>query len=608
MMRDTVEVAQTDERSCMRMHRSGSGYVQRRVRASSDGYVTARLHASGGEWDLAVFKRSGGRAIASSAYRGINEVAGGFVRRGQRLTLQACRRSGEGETAVVRLDMAEIELSDRPDPPRLVRVTTPTPHSKDKLLRLDLDVTEEAGDTYVFVVLHGPVDARKLRRAGFEYIVLVEDMSAELSAAQAPPAMPSGRTSYRHLADYSLDMQQLAATNPDLVKPITLPHPSWEGRPVEGLEITTDPNARDGKPVFVMLGLHHAREWPSGEMTIEYAYDLIQRYRAGDQVAQALVENSRLIIVPVVNPDGFEVSRESSPTFGAFYQRKNCRPDPNPGTCAQRAFMNLWPGVDVNRNYGDLWGGIGSSDQLVSEVTRGPEPFSEPEAQNVRELVSSRQVVMLVTNHTTGRKILRQPGLNTEPPTRDEELYRQVGDDMAAENGFVNRFSWQLYNHVGTTDGWVYYATGALAYVFESHSGSFAPEYSQVIGEYRGVGGLGGNSGAFTAAHRSAIARSRHSVVAGTSTPGAILRLEKTVETPTSIGPSIRDELRTEIEIPASGQFEWHMNPSTSPRATQPEAWTVTCEPPGGRPVEIGTLEIARGEIRRGDLSCKEDR
>ena len=168
-------------------------------------------------------------------------------------------------------------------------------------------------------------------------------------------------------------MKALALANPDLVKPITLAHTSRQGRPVEGLEITTNPTARDGKPVYLQLGMHHAREWPSAEHTLEWAYELIQDYRAGDARTRTLVESVRTIIVPVVNPDGFNFSREDGQTKGhgggfsgfnasdAEFHRKNC----SAASCVVNG------GVDLNRNYGDLWGGPGATSNPAVETYRG---------------------------------------------------------------------------------------------------------------------------------------------------------------------------------------------------------------------------------------------
>ena len=56
---------------------------------------------------------------------------------------------------------------------------------------------------------------------------------------------------------------------------------------IRGIEVTVDAdNVKDGKPTFLLMGAHHAREWPSAEHTIEFAFDLLQSYEAGDARAR----------------------------------------------------------------------------------------------------------------------------------------------------------------------------------------------------------------------------------------------------------------------------------------------------------------------------------
>ena len=99
---------------------------------------------------------------------------------------------------------------------------------------------------------------------------------------------------------------------PSLARPITLNNRSVLGRDVNGVEISANAhNTADGKPVFLIMGVHHAREWPSGEHTLEFAYDLLESY-GRDARATRLLESTRTIVVPVVNPDGFTISREAA--------------------------------------------------------------------------------------------------------------------------------------------------------------------------------------------------------------------------------------------------------------------------------------------------------
>jgi murein tripeptide amidase MpaA len=56
------------------------------------------------------------------------------------------------------------------------------------------------------------------------------------------------------------------------------------------------------------MGTHHAREWPSAEHSLEWAYDLLTNYGNQSRTTR-LVRAKRNIVIPVVNPDGFNISR-----------------------------------------------------------------------------------------------------------------------------------------------------------------------------------------------------------------------------------------------------------------------------------------------------------
>ena len=126
-----------------------------------------------------------------------------------------------------------------------MRVSTPTRDRKDQLTSLGLDLTEHGGRHFVSVLLHGADDARTLRENKFTYTVETRDLvrqdiqdraaDARYAARVRASALPSGRDAYRRLPDYSEDLKKLVEENPGLVRPITLPHKTWEGRTVEGV-------------------------------------------------------------------------------------------------------------------------------------------------------------------------------------------------------------------------------------------------------------------------------------------------------------------------------------------------------------------------------------
>jgi Zinc carboxypeptidase len=625
----TVTSKRAVARACFQdVSSSGTGRRLIRAKAPARGLVSVRLR-SRGDWDLGVFGRRG-RRVAGSASFGGNELASGFVRRGERLVVQACRFRGDAASAGVSIHFTRIH---RTTARRfsLVDVAMPTRADRRRLQALDLDVTEHGDADSVEVLLHGRADARTLRAAGFRYRVRVADLAAQARrnarrdrahtrAAQAS-GLPSGRTTYRRLPDYDLEMKNLALQYPALVRPVTLNRRTILGRDVNGIEISTGAqNTADGKPVFLIMGVHHAREWPSAEHTIEFAYDLLRNYGRDARTTQ-LVQSTRTIVIPVVNPDGFNISREAA-VLGDFslfdyeMKRKNCRISAGTptkyakGACDDNKAGRL-RGTDPNRNYGGLWGGGGASTIWSDDTYRGDGPFSEPEVQNIRELISSRQVTTLITNHTFSNLVLRPPGVASFGFPLEEPAYRALGASLAAHNGYSNIPGFGLYDTTGATEDWSFWSTGGLAFTFEIGGIDFHPAYRDgVEAEYLGRApaagaGSGGNREAYYTMLQATADSSLHSRIEGSAPAGSTLKISKTFRTSTSpvwqddLGNSIgdprlfTDTLTSELR-PAGGSFTWNVNPSTRPvvagrhgrDATGPPQGPIALPNPPGVPAE----------------------
>jgi hypothetical protein len=76
----------------------------------------------------------------------------------------------------------------------------------------------------------------------------------------------------------------------------------------------------------------------------------------------------------------------------------------------------------------------------------------------------------------------------------------------------------------------------------------------------------GGNREAYYHAQQNTADASKHSVLSGRAPANAVLRLTKSFDMPTSVeGLTFRDNLNTTLQVPSSGIFEWHVNPSTRP-------------------------------------------
>ncbi|MGY1727978.1 M14 family metallopeptidase [Geodermatophilus sp. SYSU D01062] len=557
--------------------------------------------------------------------------------------------------AVVTATLVAVTTAGAPTPaaaedpfrPQLVTVDTPTSADKDLLQTLGLDLTEHAGHDYVEVVLHTPADVAALLGAGLDFDVRIPDLlareaennrvDAAYAAATTTSPLPSGRDAYRTLADYEADMAALERDHPGLVERFELPHRTLDGRPVYGVEIGRDVRGPDrGLPVFLMLGVHHAREWPSGEHAMEFAVDLVENYGSDPRITD-LVDRSRVVVVPVVNPDGFHLSRTDGGlvdlravdgggtatilgTPGNAYKRKNCRLvdglDTPDGTCALAATSNggYGVGVDLNRNYGGYWGGPGASATAADPTYRGPAAFSEPETQNIRELVSGRQVTTLITNHTFSNLVLRPAGVAPDAvaPSEgiplgeafDEAAMRELGDAMAAQNGYASQHAWELYDTTGSTEDWSYNATGGFGYTFEIGPDEFHPPFPEVVDEYLGAGPYAGrgNREAYLLALQNAVDPEMHSVLSGRAPAGATLRLRKTFATPTWEG-SIQDTLDTTTTVGPDGRYTWHVNPSTRPVVMDRQVETL-----GGDPVAQQAFTGTTAPLQSADREFTVDR
>ncbi|WP_377643547.1 M14 family metallopeptidase [Oryzobacter terrae] len=514
---------------------------------------------------------------------------------------------------------------------QVVHVNAPSPAERTRVNNLGLDTTEHGDATGVEVVLHSAADARRLRAAGFTWRVEDADLAATMrkaraadkkyAASVAASGLPSGRTSYRTLDEINAEMAQLAKDYPNLVKPLTLARKSVEGRDVKGIEITTNAaNVDDGKPVMLMMGAHHAREWPSVEHSMEWAHELLKGY-ATDARARKIVQNERTIIVPVVNVDGFVISRSAAPlgdfsTFDYEMKRKNCTISANTpaqyrtGTCSANLAGRL-RGTDPNRNYPGFWGGNGASTSWSSDTYRGDGPGDTPEVDNIKQLISGRQVTNLITNHTFSNLVLRPPSLLSTGYSPDEPQYKALGKSMTDANDYANWASFQLYDTSGSVEDWSYWQTGGYGFTFEIGTEGFHPEYQNaVVAEYLGLepaagAGQGGNREAYYRMAESTIDKAFHSTITGTAPAGRVLTVSKSFQTLTSpvnqpdgsVGAPIayQNDLSSSLRS-TGGKFSWAVNPSTRPvvagrwgrEPAAPAQPTVALTNPAGTP---GTFE-----------------
>jgi len=514
----------------------------------------------------------------------------------------------------------------------LVEVQSTEPAVLHELEALGLDVTYE-GDDRTEVMLHGSEDREILRNAGVRFKVLLEDVDgandariereeraqARVEAGVEPLSqLPTGRVAYRDLETINAELQQLAADHPTRVKLFTLSKPSLLGKPIYGVEVSHNVMQDTGKPAFLLTGAHHAREWPTPEFTLEFVYDLLM-HDGTDPDATTLLEKGKLIAVPVVNPDGYDVSRR----LINEQKRKNCRVEfnvvPTYEECIASANANR--GVDLNRNYLPFWGGPGSSTSQTASNHRGFAPASEPEIAAMIELLNANQIMVAINNHTPDRRLLRAPSSSNEPDVVYDEAYYQGLLERLVNNltGWPSGPWTDVYYEASSTaEQHAFYGYGTFGFTPEATPGfsgtqTYHPPYENVINNYLGIGErYAGQTmrGLYYDAFKAVIDPALHSVISGTAVPGATLTLTKetTLDTSNTVWETgqpaevrtLPNTIKTTMTVPADGKFEWHVNPSVRPSQYSDqgidEAWTLTCTAPDGTVLETTTVKLTRGQ------------
>lgn len=630
-------------------------------RAPLTGFLDARLRGRG-DWDLELRDASGGVLAASRGFGG-REVAQAWVRGGRRVTARACRERGAGPTARVTFRLAQVALPKLPTGPvQLLRV-----RGSDRQLQAlessGLDVTHARADGWADVLVSGVKELTAVITSGLRYSVRIADFRKTYASARAADRryaarvgeggsrLPTGRTSYRTLPEVQGELKGLVDANPGLVRKVVF-GTSYQGREISGVEIARDVAANDGRPVFFFVALHHAREWPSLEAAMEFAHLLVQG-RNDSRIAD-LLARVRVVILPAVNPDGYVVSRGAldpgdtltaqnpnvtlveaiAPPGGLFaYRRKNCDGELTPSLPCELAW-----GVDPNRNYGYGWGGPGSSSDVTSQSYHGPGPRSEPEVQGVWNFVRSNHVTTLLTMHNVAALVLRPPGTSVAGPAPDEARLKAIGDAMGNAAGYTSQFGYELYDTSGTTEDDSYAATGGFGYTVEMGppDGNFHMPYETgVVAEWTGQNAHAGNRGglreALLIAAGAAADSADHAILQGKAPAGKVLRLRKSFSTLTSaycqkgIEPvvniglprlcltgekppiALNDSLDARTTVPASGAYAWHIGQSTRPfvgATGAKEAYTLTCEQPGGEVLQTLTFVIDRGQAATLNIGC----
>lgn len=283
-------------------------------------------------------------------------------------------------------------------------------------------------------------------------------------ACEPPAAGPPDAGLYHTYQEIQQELRELQTNFPELARVFDLGE-SIENRKIWAIKISDNVAEEEDEPEILFIGGHHAREWIAIDVPFLLAKYLLENYRANPAIRN-VIDNGQIWVIPLLNPDGHQYSVTTNRLW-----RKNRR---NNG---DGSF-----GVDLNRNYGYEWGGPGSSGDTFSETYRGSGPFSEPEAQVVRDLASEHHFRAMISYHNFSQLVL-YPWGHTTAPTPDEpqlhELAQTMADSILKVHGkrYVAEQSSDLYLASGDATDWLYGATRVPSYTIELRPTSSFPGF-----------------------------------------------------------------------------------------------------------------------------------
>jgi len=217
---------------------------------------------------------------------------------------------------------------------------------------------------------------------------------------------------------------------------------SLEGNPIFAVKISDNVDVDEEEPEVFINGLIHAREPISVEIILHLMNYLLENYT--DPGIAALIDETEIWLVPIINPDGYLYNETTNPLGGGMW-RKNLR-DNGDGSF----------GVDLNRNWGFLWGydDIGSSPVGEWETYRGTGPFSEPETQVLRDFINAHDFSVVVNYHAHGRIYNKPWAFNRQLFAPDDLTIWPMLDSLNNLNGYnINQ---GMYTTNGGAYDWQY--------------------------------------------------------------------------------------------------------------------------------------------------------
>lgn len=234
-----------------------------------------------------------------------------------------------------------------------------------------------------------PSELNKLQVSGIDYTVIEKN----LDNRQPFSASKDAYHTYQEIIDL---MDSLASAFPSICQKVVVGN-SVEGRELSYLKISDNAAIDETEPELIFDGGIHGDEVGAAENMVRFARELCTTYSSDTAIANR-VNSREIFIYCMVNPDGRH-----------YDSRYNAN------------------GVDLNRDWGYMWNGEGSSSGAYSQV----------ESKALRDVMYNNQFVVHSTYHS-GIEYISHPWSYRSSLSADHSHINQLAGVYANTSGYSN--------------------------------------------------------------------------------------------------------------------------------------------------------------------------
>jgi len=225
--------------------------------------------------------------------------------------------------------------------------------------------------------------------------------------------------------------------------------------------------------LFINAGIH-ANEWLNIPSVLTFAEEYLYAFITGDTIsgenAAQLYENTKLIIAPVINPDGLDLVTGALKSGASFdYDVRIANDYPSiPFPAGWKANIE---GIDLNLQFPANWEkarDIKFAQGFVSPAPRdyvGSAPLNAPEARAVYDFTNENNFNMIIAYHSQGN-IIYWKYLDYLPP---ESL--RIGEILSDASGYPLELTPEASSYAGYKD-WFIQEYNRPGYTVETGSGT----------------------------------------------------------------------------------------------------------------------------------------